>query len=191
MKNVRTFLVFGVLITVAAAMGLAVQQAPPESPVPSVENPSALGLRALYLYLREGGAQVEAHQESLESLPPEVRTVVIAAPQARAVSSAEVQALERFVQDGGTLVFLTSREKDKAQPALHQWLELEPAPLLPANTRGLPPGSQDLGGTAVDVWLPGGAARGLSNFRVSRDRGITVGMAEAVPLAGLEGTATL
>ncbi len=43
----------------------------------------------------------------------------------------------------------------------------------------------------MDVWLPGGAVRGLSGFRVSRDRGIHVGMAEAVPLAGLEGTAVL
>ncbi|HEX8700971.1 MAG TPA: DUF4350 domain-containing protein [Myxococcaceae bacterium] len=191
MKNLRTFLIFGVLITVAAALGLATRQAPPESTVPSVENPGALGLRALYLYLREGGARVEAHQASLETLPPDVRTVVIAAPHARPVSSAEVQALERFIQAGGTLVFLTSREKDKGQPALEQWLELKPASMLAASAQGLPPGEQDLGGTSVEVWLPGGAARGLSGFRVSRDRGIHVGMAEAVPLAGLEGTAML
>jgi hypothetical protein len=191
MKSLRTFLVFGVLITVAAAMGLAAQQAPPESTVPSVDNPGALGLRALFLYLREGGARVEAHRDSLEALPPDVRTVVIAAPQARAISSAEVQALERFVQAGGTLVVLTSRDNDKTQPALQQWLELTPAPILPASARGLPPGEQDLGGTSVDVWLPGGAVRGLSGFRVSRDRGIHVGMAKAVPLAGLEHNAML
>ena len=94
MKNLRTFLIFGVLIAVAAALGLATQQTPPESTVPSVENPGALGLRALYLYLREGGAKVEAHHASLEALPPGVRTVVIAAPQARPISSAEVEALE-------------------------------------------------------------------------------------------------
>jgi hypothetical protein len=191
MKNLRTFAVFGVLIAVAAAVGLSAQQAPPESVVPSVENPGALGLRALYLYLREGGSNVQVHQDSLEALPLDVRTVVIAAPQARTVSSAEVQALERFVQAGGTLVVLASREKNNAQPALQQWLELEAAPLLPANARGLPPGQQDIGGTAVDVWLPSGAARGLSGFRVSRDRGLTVGMAEAVPLAGAEGIAVL
>ena len=187
MKNLRTFLVFGVLIAVAAALGLATQQAAPESTVPSVENPGALGLRALYLYLREGGARVEAHRDSLEALPSGVRTVVIAAPNARPISSAEVQALKRFVQAGGTLVFLTSREKNGAHPALEQWLELKPASILPASARGLPEGEQDLGGTTVDVWVPGGAVRGLSGFRVSRDRGIHVGMAEAVPLAGLEG----
>ncbi|HLL02933.1 MAG TPA: DUF4350 domain-containing protein [Myxococcaceae bacterium] len=191
MKNLRTFLVFGVLIAVAAALGLATRQAAPESTVPSVENPGALGLRALYLYLREGGARVEAHRDSLEALPPGVRTVVLAAPQARPISSAEVRALEGFVQAGGTLVFLTSREKSGTQPALEQWLELKPTSMLPASARGLPQGEQDLGGTTVDVWVPGGAVRGLSGFRVSRDRGIHVGMAEAVPLAGLEGIAML
>src|SRR5690242_13421556 len=124
MKNLRTFLFFGILITVAAAMGLATREAPPESTLPSVDNPGPLGLRALYLYLREGGAKAEAHRESLEALPPGVRTIVIAAPHARAVSPAEVENLERFVRAGGTLVFLTSREK-KGQPALEQWLELK------------------------------------------------------------------
>jgi hypothetical protein len=191
MKNLRTFLFFGVLITVAAAMGLAAREAPPESSLPSVDNPGPLGLRALYLYLREGGATVEAHRDPLETLPPSTRTVVIAAPQARAVSPEEVDTLERFVRAGGTLVFLTSREKKKGQPALEQWLELEQSRWLGASSRGLPQGEQDLGGTTVDVWLPAGAARGLGGFRVSRDHGVTLGMAEAVPMAGLEGAVAL
>jgi hypothetical protein len=186
MKNLRTFLFFGVLITVAAAMGLVTREAPPESTLPSVDNPGPLGLRALYLYLREGGAKVEAHRESLEALPPDVRTVVIAAPQARTVSPAEVEALERFVRAGGTLVLLTSREEKKGQPALEQWLELEQHSWLGANTQGLPQGEQDLGGTTVGVWIPAGAARGMSSFRVSVDKGITLGLPEAVPVAGLK-----
>jgi hypothetical protein len=191
MKNLRTLLLFGALIAVAAAMGLAARQAPPESTVASVENPGPLGLRALFLYLREGGAAVDVHRDSLETLPPGIRTIVIAAPHARAVSSAEVEALQRFVQAGGTLVFLTSRDKEKGQPALEQWLGLEQGNLLPASSRGLPTGEQDISGTTVEVWFPASAVRGLSGFRVSRDRGLTMGMAEAVPLAGLRGTAVL
>jgi len=190
MKNLRTFLFFGALITVAAAMGLATREAPPESTLPSVDNPGPLGLRALYLYLREGGAKVEAHRESLETLPPGVRTVVLAAPHARAVSPAEVEALERFVRAGGTLVFLTSREK-KGQPALEQWLELRRHAWLGTSARGLPQGEQDLGGTTVDVWVPAGAARGLSGFRVSLEQGITLGLPEAVPVAGLKSAVAL
>jgi hypothetical protein len=156
-----------------------------------VENPGPLGLRALYLYLREGGAQVDAHSASLEELPPAVRTLVIAAPQARAVSPAEVEALERFIRSGGTLVFLTPRGKDAGQSALAQWLELEEGPLLAASPRDLPSDVQDLGGTTVDVWLPSGAVLGSGSLRVSRDRGITMRMPEAVPLAGLDRTAAL
>jgi hypothetical protein len=191
MKNLRTFLFFGLLVTLAAALGLATRQAAPESTLPSVDNPGPLGLRALYLYLREGGATVEAHRDSLETLPSGTRTVVIAAPQGRSVSAAEVEALEQFVREGGTLVFLASRDKDKGQPALEQWLELKQSPWLGASSRGLPSGDQDLGGTTVDVWIPGGAARGLSGFRVSRDRGILLDMVEAVPVAGLEGSVAL
>jgi hypothetical protein len=190
MKNLRTLLFFGILITVAAAMGLAAREAPPESTLPSVDNPGPLGLRALYLYLREGGAQVEAHRESLEALPAGVRTVVIAAPHARAASPVEVEALERFVRTGGTLVFLASREKN-GQPALEQWLELKRHSWLGASARGLPQGEQDLGGTTVDVWLPAGAARGLSGFRVSLEQGITLGLPEAVPVAGSKGAVAL
>jgi len=190
MKNLRTFLFFGVLITLAVAMGLVTRAAPPESTIPSVDNPGSLGLRALYLYLREGGAKAEAHRESLEALPPGVRTVVIAAPQARAVSPEEVENLERFVQAGGTLVFLAPREK-KGQPALEQWLELKRHSWLGASARGLPQGEQDLGGTTVDVWLSAGATRGLGGFRVSLEQGITLGLPDAVPVAGSKGAVAL
>ena len=124
MKNLRTFLFFGILVTLAAALGLSTRQAAPESTLPSVDNPGPLGLRALYLYLQEGGATVEVHRDSLETLPASTRTVVIPAPQGRSISSSEVEALERFVRAGGTLVFLASQDKDKGQPALEQWLEL-------------------------------------------------------------------
>jgi hypothetical protein len=183
-KNLRLFLVFGLLTTLAAALGLATRQAPPESTLPSVENPGPLGLRALYLYLSEGGAQVEVSQESLEALPPGTQTVVIAAPRGRAVSSEEVAALQRMVRGGGTLVLLASREKETGQPALDHWLKLERGPWLSTNTQGLPEGEQDVGGTTVDVWLAAGAARGLSSLRVAADRGVSVGLEEAIPVAG-------
>jgi hypothetical protein len=189
--NLRTAAFFGLLIALAAAVGLSTRQDLPDSQVPSVDNPGPLGLRGLYLYLREGGADVEAHRAPLSELPAEVHTLVLAAPQERAVSSEEVEALERFVRAGGTLVYLSSRELGKRQPALEQWLRLTEGPVLPANAQGLPAGVQDVGGTTVNVWLPAGAARGLSTLRVSRDRGVHVGLAEAVPLAGAQGSAVL
>jgi hypothetical protein len=190
-RNARTALVLGVLVVLALALGLASRQAPPDSPVPSVANAGPLGLRALSLYLREGGRTVESHAASLESLPPGTRTVVIAAPQARVVSKDEVTALERFVREGGTLVYLSPHELGRHQPALEKWLELDPGPLLGANHQGMASEWVDPGGTTVDVWLPVGPARGLSSLRVSRDRGVQMLRDNALPLAGLSTTPVL
>lgn len=191
MRNLRTAAFFGLLIALALAAGLSTSQSATESQVPSVDNPGPQGLRALYLYLREGGASAEAHRASLSELPAGARTVVIAEPKGRPVSPEEVKALERFVQDGGTFVYLSSRELGKRQAALEQWLALAQGPLLPADSRGLPANVQDVGGTTVDVWVSAGAARGLSTLRVSRDHGVVVDMPEAVPLAGAKGAAVL
>jgi hypothetical protein len=190
-SNLRTAAFFGLLIALALATGLSARQAGPDSQVPSVDNPGPLGTRALYLYLREGGASVDAHRASLEELPAGVRTVVIAAPQARPVSSEEVKALKGFVREGGTLVYLSTRELGKRQASLEEWLDLSEGPVLPSDGRGLTDGIQDVGGTTVDVWVPAEAARGLSTLRVSRDRGVRVGHAEAVPLAGAQRSAVL
>jgi hypothetical protein len=186
-KNARTLAVFGVLIALALAVGLATRADPPESVQPTVENTGAQGARALYLYLREGGRKVDAHTSSLESLPDGTRTVVLAAPQGRPVSEEEVSALERFVQGGGTLVYLSPRELGKHQPALEDWLLLEQGPLMPASSRGLDSTMADAGGTTVDVWLAAGPLRGLTALRVSQDRGLRMGHEDALPLAGLGG----
>jgi hypothetical protein len=64
MKGLKTAAIYGVLVTLALAVGLAVDQSPRHSVVPSVENAGPLGLKALYLYLRESGAPVTALRES-------------------------------------------------------------------------------------------------------------------------------
>ncbi|MFP2933602.1 DUF4350 domain-containing protein [Pyxidicoccus sp. 3LG] len=134
---------------------------------------------------------MDAHGDSLESLPEGTRTVVIAAPQGQPVSTEEVTALEHFVKAGGTLVYLSPRELGKHQAALEDWLRLETGPLLPASSRGLDSSLTDAGGTTLDVWLPVGPLRGLSSLRVSQDRGVRVGHEDAMPLAGLGGSAAV
>ncbi len=49
MKNLRTSVIFGVLIALALAVGLAARADAPESLQPTVENTGAQGARALYL----------------------------------------------------------------------------------------------------------------------------------------------
>ncbi|NTX52628.1 DUF4350 domain-containing protein [Myxococcus sp. CA039A] len=187
MKNARTVAVFGLLIALALAMGLSTSREAPDSPIASVENPGPQGARALYLFLREEGRAVSTQLTSLESLAAGTRTLVLAAPTGRPVSEEEVRAVERFVQEGGTLVYLSTRELGMHQAALETWLRLDEGPLLPASERGLSTDLADAGGTTVDVWLGAGPFRGLTALRMSQDRGLRMDHPDAVPLAGLGG----
>nr|BDT35266.1 DUF4350 domain-containing protein [Myxococcus sp. MH1] len=191
MKNARTLIVFGVLIAIALAMGLSTRADAPDSPVPSVENTGPQGARALYLFLQEGGRAVSTHLASLESLAADTRTLVLASPIGSPVTDEEVRKVEHFVEQGGTLVYLSTRELGMHQAALEKWLRLEPGPLLPASERGLSTDLADAGGTTVDVWLGAGPLRGLSTLRVSQDRGILMEHPDAIPLAGLGGAVTM
>ncbi|QRK05764.1 DUF4350 domain-containing protein [Archangium violaceum] len=194
MRNLRTAAFYGVLVALALALGLAVNQSPPPpTTLPSVDNPGPLGLRALYLYLQESGAPVSALRESFDGpgIPEDVRTVVVAAPTKRPVTEAEAEALRQWVSQGGTLVYLAPRDAKTRQRPLDDWLRLSEGPLPPPDSEGLPPEETDLSGTTVRVWVPVGAARGLERFRVSLDQGLTVERPEAVPLAGAHGAAVL
>ncbi|WP_163786664.1 DUF4350 domain-containing protein [Myxococcus vastator] len=187
MTNTRAVVFFGVLIALALAVGLSTRTDAPDSPVPTVENTAPQGARALYLYLREGGRAVDTQLSPLEALPPGTRTLVLAAPEGRSVSTEEVTELERFVTEGGTLVYLSPRELGQHQAALEAWLQLESGLMLPASSRGLDSTLSDVGGTTVDVWLPVGPLHGLSRLRVSQDRGLRMDHDDAVPVAGLGG----
>lgn len=187
MKNLRVTAVFAFLIVLALAAGLSTNQDTPVSPVPSVENTGPQGARALFLFLREGGHAVSEQRTPLDSLATGTRTLVLASPIGRPVSDDEVLAVDRFVQAGGTLVYLSTRELGKHQAALEKWLKLEQGPLLPASERGLSTDLADAGGTTADVWLGAGPLRGLSTLRIAQDRGIRVDHPQAIPLAGLGG----
>jgi hypothetical protein len=193
MRNLRMAALYGVLVALALAMGLAVNQKPPQSTVPSVDNPGPQGLRALYLYLQESGVPVSAVREAFGDAGPteDIRTLVVAAPAGRSVTKSELEALRKWVSRGGTLVYLVSREARVRQRYLDDWLQLAEGPLLPPGSEGLTPEQTDFTGTTVSVWVPVGAARGLERFRVSLDRSLTVERPEAVPLAGARGAAVV
>jgi len=186
-------IIYGVLVTAALALGLATSQQPPQSTVPSVDNPGPQGLRALYLYLQESGAPVLALTKAFDAsgLPTGSGTVVVAAPSGRPVTESEAQALREWVRAGGTLVYLVSRDSNQRQAHLDDWLEVSPGPLLAPGSEGLPPEEKDLTGTTARVWVPVGAARGLEHLRVAADRALSVGHPEAVPVAGARSAAVL
>ncbi|MBS1154048.1 MAG: hypothetical protein H6Q89_5746, partial [Myxococcaceae bacterium] len=133
--------------------------------------------RVLHTRHTESGGRVETIAAPLTSLPPGLQALVLAAPIARTVTGEEVKALEKFVREGGTLVYLSPRPA-RAQPELQRWLALSDAP-APV------PGSAllaDLGGRTVDVdsaLLPG-----VKQLRVASDTTLEVEAPDAVAIAG-------
>lgn len=169
---------YALLLGVALAAGLAASPSPADSPVPSVTNRGPRGLAALFTWLGEAGVAVTAHDAPLTELPPGTATVVLPAPTGAEVSAAEVEALARFVEAGGALVYLVPR--GAPQPALKRWLELRAGPAAPLS----PLGVEDVGGATAPVTLPGGALADVRALRLSAEATLQVSSDGAVPVAG-------
>jgi hypothetical protein len=163
----------GALLLAALAVGLAAPAGGADQLAPRTDNRGPRGLAVLFTWLAEAGL-ASASIEPLSWLPRDVATVVLAAPTESELDADEVEVLRRFVEGGGTLVYLASREVP--QPALHRWLRLEPGatPPLPALERG---------DTAARVLVPGGALQGLATLRVRAQRMIVLHREGAVPVA--------
>jgi hypothetical protein len=185
-KSLRGWFVYAALIAVGAALAVASRGGGDTPFLPSVGNAGPTGTRALYLYLKEAGRPVLEGQAPFTELPPDVRTVVIPAPTTRELERAEVEALERFVEDGGTLVYLAPRPLGRGQASLESWLELEGGPALPAGADDAIGDVEDPGGTTARVWLPHGAMAGVTRLRVAADDGLGA-MPGWAPVAGREG----
>ncbi len=166
---------YALLVAVAFAVSLGAQEAGSDSPVPSVHNRGPRGLAVLAAWLEASGVTVVAHDAPLTTLPAQAGAVVLAAPAGDEVRAEEVAALLAFAEAGGTVVVLVPRAVP--QPALQRAFALAagpPAPLLAA------PGLDDVGGTTVEVLLPGGLLAGASTLRLSADTTLQVGDARAV-----------
>jgi len=171
-KGLRGLAVYALLIALGAAAALSTRSAGEDPTQPSIENPRPPGLRALYLYLEESGHEVREGNLPLTELPSDTRTVVLPSPRTREISAEEVAALKRFVEGGGTLVYLAARPVGRAQARLEAWLGVEGGPSLEATEEGVPASADDAGGATARVWLPHGVASGLSRLRVQADEGL-------------------
>ena len=171
-------LILAGLVLLSLIASLAAQEPGSDSPIPSIENKGPRGLAVLASWLREGaGATVIGHDAPLTELPPEVRVVVIAAPVAQELKADEVNALERFVTGGGTLVYLMARTFP--QPVLNEWLNVSPGPVAPLVTE---PGLEDVGGTTVSVTFAAGLLEGAKRLRLSADSMVSAHDEHAVPV---------
>lgn len=174
--KVRGYLLYAVLFAVAVALAIAAGNRGQPDNRPSIEATGPQGLRALYLYLKESHRPVSALRKSFGDRDAKTRTLVVAAPTARAVSETEVDALRKFVEDGGTLVYLAPRSLD--QKALADWLDLKlDGPRLTGATTTSPDAE-------VQVWLPFGALAGTKTLVLSPEASLAVGLDNALPVAG-------
>jgi hypothetical protein len=173
---------WALLLTAALLLGLATGGGTPDdSPTPSIANPGPKGAKVLHTWLTERGAQVQTLTEPLTKLPAGLDVVVLAAPIDRQVTGEEVRALEQFVRQGGTLVYLSPRPA-RLQPRLKKWLGLaETSTALPEvkdTTLG------DLGGATIEVTSSSERLRGVKQLRVSADLALELDAPDATQAAG-------
>ena len=176
MKGWRAIALYGVLFLLAALASLKSSNAGNRDDVPSVANSDPRGIRALFLYLSETGKDVRRLDTSLEHLPPDLETVVLAGVEAREVTATERQALEAFVKRGHTLVYLTGHNRDRIPSELAEWLRLRV-------TAWRPP-SRLSAKRNLTVWHPVGPFAGMEHLQTSAARGIWVDLERAIPVAG-------
>jgi hypothetical protein len=175
MKNLRTLLFYGLLIVAAVFAALQSRRPGSGSRVASVDNAGPLGFRALFLLLQEEGHNARAQRASLTELPAGAQTVVLAGPVAREVSEPEQVALQKFVEAGGTLVYLFPLE-GSPQVALEHWLQIHPSAFRlpdPLSSRRV-----------LQIWQPRGPFSGLQSLGSSMPRALRLDALGAVAVAG-------
>lgn len=168
----------GVALVAALAVTFAAQRPGSDSPVPLTTNQGPRGLAVLAAWLAERGADVRTLDEPLDALPADARTLVLAAPALAELDEAEVGLLDRFVQGGGTLVYLAPR--GAPQPALNRWLGVLGGPTAPLNEL---PGVTDVGGSTVQVSRAAGALTGVTTLRISAERTVVLNAPDALEVA--------
>lgn len=173
------YAIYAAAVLAAIVAALFSRARVPPSELPSVDNAGPRGLKALRVYLEETGQEVVAHRSAFESFPAEVATIVIAAPEARPIGPAEVDALERFVERGGTLVYLAPPDRD-SQPHLGERFPTSEGKFLAAKALL----GRDASGASAQAWIPTGVLAGVNALRVAAGGTSTVRDQRFVPIAG-------
>lgn len=175
----KTGALFIGLLALALSLGIAAGSQSSESTALSVENAGPSGAKVLFTWLHENGAQVSAGETDFTALDPAIRTVVVTAPRVQPISAEEVEALEKFVTAGGTLVYLAPRGPTGSRTglAMTRWLGLERGELPTLNDDGA---LRDPAGLTVRTQFQSGLLAGVSALRVAGER--TISMKEGVPV---------
>ncbi|MBM4782333.1 MAG: DUF4350 domain-containing protein [Archangiaceae bacterium] len=153
---------FGVLLLLALAVGLAGGGDAPTSVRPTVNNSGPHGLKVLHTWLKERGADIRVGEGPLGQAPANVATIVIAAPVATPFTDEDVQALRTRLEAGATVVLMVARDTRKQvfRPLIN---------LKTIAGASIAPVPFDGAGATLEVALPIGPLRNVKSLRVSID----------------------
>jgi hypothetical protein len=167
------------LLALAVAAGLGAGANVTDSPIPSAKNSGPHGLLLLSTYLSQTGHDVRLLETSLDALPDDLETLVLAAPEGHALSKEELARVDAFVRSGGTLVYLAAR-RSRVQRDLDEQLEVRfaPAPTQPITDTH----PDDVLGITDPVRIAGGALANAKALRLVTDDSIEVDATDAVPV---------
>lgn len=186
----RAWIFYGLLVTIAAALAFVTRSSADGGgpDLPSVTNTRGGGLAALKRYLDETGRPTTTLDADFEAA--RWTTLVVAAPTARQLSKAEVEAIDAQVKRGATFIYLTSDEPSD-QPHLHDWLSLHRGDRLKTAPLPSATGPIDPGGATSTVWASVGPFSGLSQLRTSGTRAVSSDDPALLPIAGTDAGAVL
>ncbi len=167
-----------------------------ESPVPSIENASARGSKALFTWLQETGAAPKVLARRYTALPSDAKVLVALAPTERRIETDELETLVSWIERGGTYVYALPRRLRTQQ--MDRFLEVEwiPGPRakplvdtdkLDRSLFGLlnwQDGAADPTGADAVPWTPSPLLAGVRTLRVAADDGLESRRGSLLPLAG-------
>src|SRR5579871_3119785 len=90
---------------------VAQETLPPTTPSSFV--PQGAGVKALYLLLKQEHFKVDQWQTVWNSLPSDAGLLVVVEPLEREVTGGEIAGLHRWIEQGGSLLYLTNQPNGK------------------------------------------------------------------------------
>ena len=107
----RTVLaIFGaaLLVVILAIAGRQLEERQKTWEVATIENPKSAGLKHVYEALKDAGVPVRVLRQSLQNLKKTDGLLVFATASRQAVSKADARALQTWIENGGTLLYLAN-----------------------------------------------------------------------------------
>ena len=206
MSRRSLFFGYGLVICLVAGVAVALRSneaGRAESPIPSIQNAGASGVKGLFTYLAETGANPGVLDTKFTTIPADAKVIVSLAPTRRFIGVDQWKLLRDWVRAGNTFVYGVPRRVRSQYVETNLSLKWvfgpRPAPLvdttiLDEGLRGLlekRSARNDPNGAAALPWLPSPLLAGVKKLRVAADEGLDTGISRAEMIAGADTSPTI